>query len=154
MLYKCDLYLCVRKETHNSCLKPEQDAFWPFSSCLIASQAKYSQALEKLSFQAWGRLSHASGFVNGMCCRQLLLLLALVMQKKRNKIWTVVDCFETCLAVRLNSLINILLENRFIKQMCHQKIKLCLSLCIVPILFNSCVEKRLMNFSLQNQKII
>lgn len=74
------------------------------------------------------------------------------MQKSCNKIRTVVDCFGICLAVRLTRLINILLENRFIKQMCHQKIELCLSLHIVPILFNSCVGKSFVNFSLQNQK--
>lgn len=74
------------------------------------------------------------------------------MQKDCNKIWTVADCFGICLAIRLNRLINILLENRFIKQMCHQKIELCLSLHIVSVLFSSCEEKSFVNFSLQNQK--
>lgn len=74
------------------------------------------------------------------------------MLKNCDKIRTVVDCFGICLAVRLNRLINVLLENRFNKQMCHQKIELCLSFHIVSILFSSGVEKSFVNFSLQNQK--
>lgn len=44
-----------------------------------------------------------------------------------------------------------MLENRYMGQMCHQKIKLCLSVYMLFILFSSCVGKKVMNLSLQNQ---
>ena len=68
------------------------------------------------------------------------------MQKKRNKMRAVVDCFEIHFVVKLVRLINLFSNRMLIKQMCHQKIKLCLSLCIAPILFNNCVERKVDEF--------
>lgn len=63
MFYWCDLWFCVHEDTHKHCLRPEQDEFWPFSSCLVASRPDVPLYQRACYHSGWWRLSHASGFV-------------------------------------------------------------------------------------------